>query len=283
MVFARISTLSLLVLLCQSFLGLPQDQSADLAKSESLPSAESVIEQHILARGGYELLSSISTMHTVWEKNENGKNWKFERWRLPNMKYSEKWIDEKLDRTAGSWVADSTSNLEDLRGLSWYQRPGSPAVELNRQNLAEHLASTAQIERATSWGSTCKSISCDAIEKVNGRRCYRLSFFESNDTVTSRFFDVETGFLLKRIKTEFYSGKSVVTRTYSDHVPCDGLVSPRTETIDSSSGHQVWRVVKVEHSVEIDADLFQIPDQIKVAIEVMARNVTDIAKKNSSK
>ena len=280
---SRIAILSLLALSCQSSFSLAQDKSGDANALAKLPSAKSVIEKHILARGGYELLSSITTMHTVWEKQENGKTWKFERWRLPNQKYSVKLVDGMLDRTAGTWVADSSRGANKLRGISWYQRPGNPAVEISGQSLTEHLTSTAQVERAASWIATCKSVSCDAIENVNDRPCYRLNFLESNNTVTSRFFDIETGFLLKRIKTEFYTGESVVTRVYSDHQPSDGLVIPRTETIDSESGHQVWRIVEVEHSIEIDSNTFEIPPQIMASIDILAAKVADVTKKNSAK
>ncbi len=256
--FIGLSSLILLFSLCNSSFG----QAVDPA----LPSAEDVIDQHILATGGYEYLASMSSMHTVWTKTEGVNEWKFERWSVPGQKYSERSLNGQIQQTDGCWVAESSKENAILSGVAWRQRGENDLHIQANAELHESLLATVTVDETTHWFDRCESVRCVAKTKIDGKACYQLKFVGRDGEESDRFFDVESWYLVCKVSVEHQTGGSVVTRNYSNHKKIGDVVVATKQTIISNNRRDVWEIQSFEHDAEIDIELFDVPERVRIAI-----------------
>lgn len=241
------------------------------ANKELLPAKE-VIERHILESGGFELLSSMSTMHVVWTKLHNGSEWKFERWRVRGQDFAQRSIDGEVKHSLGCWVADPEVDDQSLQGVVWTQT-GDRVFLQGGDRMKERLAETATIDDRTKWFETNKSIETTGITKVNGRDCYRLEFRGHGKELTHRFFDTET-FMLRRkdrFDTEANSGQQ--TQTFSDFKKVGSFMMPMTQAVISEHRMDVWKVESIEFDSEIDIDQFPVPGEALAAMDKVLKRI----------
>ena len=263
--FAR----SLVLLSSLILLSVLLDAANGQEAADTLPSAEEVIERHILFKGGYEYLSSLTTMHVVWTTEKDDHVWKFERWRMPSQKFARKTCDGKPFLTKGCWVADEPSETGELQGVSWNQNANRNPVFHRATTLQENLMNTASIDGATLWTERSSSIKIVGIEKVEDSDCYHLTFTGLDGSETERFFDVKTSQLLRTVSIEHETGGTVVMRNYSDYKQIGEILMPMKLQIVSATGIDVWKVESAEVDLEIDVEQFDIPLEVQVEIDRM--------------
>lgn len=230
-----------------------------------LPTAKEVIEQHILAIGGYEVLSSISSTRKVWTKKDSRGSWKFERWRTPGQKFATNSLDGNVVRTYGCWVANPSAGVKSLKGVGWEQYGDHVQIQ-NRRALQENLVDSATIDDRTHWFERHKSIEVKGKEKVGGRDCYLLEFTNLDEEVSNMCFDCETFYRVQAIGAEHRSGGTEVTRTYSGFKEVNGIVVAMEQKIVSDLGTDVWQLKEFEHDGEFDIEAFPTPNSVLALI-----------------
>ncbi|QEG23142.1 hypothetical protein [Mariniblastus fucicola] len=250
------------------FIWQPVVPNAFAMQQESgLPTAEQVLDRHILAIGGYELLSSISSTHTVWRKSDPSGEWEFERWRVPGRFHSIR-RSELSTTTYGCWVADRNLKSDSLSGVSWQVSRGRVTFH-GGDALGESLIDAATIADVIQWQERYESIKCKGIVGVSGKRCHVLEFVDARQNTTTRCFDVETNFLIQKTGVEHRSGTRQVIRTYSKHKKYGDVVIPTRQIIESPSGTDVWTVTLFELDHQFDMDQHFVPDVARIAIDRM--------------
>ena len=264
----RLFCVSVFLTVCDAQQVESASASAQKDKTANLPTAEQVIDRHIMAKGGYEVLSSISTMRTVWTKTDGRGKWKFERWRIPGRKFAEQSLDGEIERTIGCVVANPSADVKSLKGVSWWDSGNGIRLEGGLE-LQENLVDAATLDNTTRWEERYKSVVIKGIEKLHGKECYLLEFTNHDDEVAKQYFDVETYYRVCSIKIEHDSGGREVTRTFSNFKEIDGIVVSMKQTIDSASGQDIWEIQEFEHGREIDFDDFPLPEEVAAAFEAI--------------
>jgi len=226
------------------------------------------VERHILAKGGFEVLSSISTLRTVWTKKVGDGEWRYERWRVPGQKFARTSLNGGPEWWYGCWVANPSAEVNSLEGIGWSTYGNNVQIE-RAQELKENLIDTATIDDTTRWFDRNESIVAKGIEKLDGKECYVLEFTNSDGEVAKRYFDTETYHKVCSIQIEHDSGGERVTRKYSNFKKFNGIVIAMKQTINSRSGTDVWEVKEFEHDSEFDFDELPMPDEVQVLIHRM--------------
>ena len=241
-----------------------------------LPSPDEVVERYILAKGGYELLASISSSHIVWKYVDNGVEWTFERWTVPGQYYAERSRNGELDQTYGCWVAPKKSAAGKLAGVAWRKRMDREVYMKQGVELQQTLVESLFVDGSTRWSDRTKSVKCVAKKKMDDRECYQLKFVAHDGVETDRYFDVETGYLRCTVTDENGTGEKV-TRKFANHKLIGDVVVAMKQTIISDTGTDVWEIQSFERDVDIDIDRFELPEQVRFAIND-ERSKTELAK-----
>ena len=93
---------------------------------------------------------------------------------------------------------------------------------------------------------------------------------------TDRYFDVETGYLRCTVTDENGTGEKV-TRKFANHKLIGDVVVAMKQTIISDTGTDVWEIQSFERDVDIDIDRFELPEQVRFAINDQ-RSKTELVK-----
>jgi hypothetical protein len=233
----------------------------------SLPSAEEVMDQHILAVGGYELLESLSTTHVVWECSKGNKVWRYEAWKIPGQQYARRLLNGEPEYEYGCVVSESRGKWAKLHGVAWRQRSGNSVSMHRGSELQSWLRDTCVMATNVHWREAYKSVRCVGTAKINNVDCYHLRCVLHDEVESHRYYDIKTGYLIRHIGVDQKADGSVVTRTYSDHERCGDVVVARTLKSSSDRGTYVWKLEEIEWDEELDMDLFFVPEQVRIAID----------------
>ena len=253
---------SLILILSVSSAAVCQESKA------SLPSAEDVIEQHLLAIGGFEFLGGISSIHVAWETVEPGKNWRYEVWQIPGRQFIEMSVSGVVDHYDGVWLAESRGDWSKLRGVSWRQNMNNGVTTLRDGDaLQSQLIGACVMAGNLQWRDRFKSVRCVGVVEIDAVKCYHLKYLGHDDAEMHRYFSIETGYLRRQKQIDYRMNGVVVTRNYADHQRFDGVVIPKTQSFSTNKQTVVWKLTTFEYDEEVDVDLFIIPDVVQVAID----------------
>jgi len=207
-------------------------------------------------------------MHTVWEKSDSHGEWEFERWHIPGRVYAERRLNGEFNRAYGCWVANPMASDNELKGVSWWES-GDRSGLRGGDGLREKLVSAASIDGSTRWLNEYDSIICKSIKTKKGKPCFHLQFKEEDESISDRYFDIESGLLVCTVSVEHDTGGHRVTREYADYKEFSGILAATKQTIISQSGTDVWVIKKLEHEVELDLDQFYSPNIAQIEIDRM--------------
>ena len=114
------------------------------------------------------------------------------------------------------------------------------------------------------WRDLYEKVECVGPETVNDKECCKVVMTPKKGTPETSFYDKDTGLL---VKTE------LVIETAMGGLPVEGFVSDYRKEGDLLVAHQIDQVMSmakqvmmiqsVEHNVDMPADRFDLPDEIK--------------------
>ena len=162
--------------------------------------------------------------------------------------------------------------LDEYAGQQHILGPGKP---LRRQIESDQLSSMI---RETDTSSVLKpeqyykTMEVKGVEEVDGEKAYRLTLLpkDSNNPVDG-WYSVESGLLLKNVAVqESPQGEVSVETRYEDYKESEGelkIKQPRKMTMSIAGTKLVMTVDKAEANVEIPAEKFELPPEIKALAE----------------
>jgi len=197
--------------------------------SKPIPSgvtAETVVSNYLKAVGGMDNLKSINTLLTTADVTIVGAPFKPTatiKAMAPNKESMEMVIEgmgtvmqQKFDGTTGYKVQQGTK-------IPYSEK------EISDKNDEKGLFPELYVEAA--------NMVLESISKVEGKDAYKVVVTKGDDA-SSRYYDVETGFLVRTESTSEQGGQSITTTIdYSDYKNVNGVMLPYTQKI--TAGPQV--------------------------------------------
>ncbi len=114
------------------------------------------------------------------------------------------------------------------------------------------------------WRDRTKSVETVGIEDVDGKPAYKVVLTPKEGPIETRYFDKESGLAVKSTMT---------VATPMGQIPVEILQSDYREVDGVKVSHRLMQIVqaqevsitfdKIEHNVEIPADRFDVPEQVK--------------------
>lgn len=246
----------------QSFVE-PEKQS-----TEKLPDAESILEDAILAAGGYEVLGSISNWHSVSDGvSGHGEVYTYEFYQTEGNFFSRFSYEDGRVFERGV-VSDGTLTKDGKRsGFAWHVT-GGIVCEMHGDELQEYLRRRTSLKSGQAKDKRFKSATCVGREKINGKDAYKLLLVDHDGTTIKKYYDVESGLVLRRTCDEEFGGrKTEVVRNYFDYEMVGQQMVSKRQTVAYAG--QVWKyTTKVyETDIEIPEHIFEIPAELALKIE----------------
>jgi hypothetical protein len=126
----------------------------------------------------------------------------------------------------------------------------------------------AIFDRLAHWKAHMKRAECTGGADVNGRPAYRVVATPTLGTPETLFFDVESGLLVRTEMTVATAAGAVpLAAEPSDYRKVDGLLMAFSSRMKVMGQERVVTIEKVEHNVELPADRFALPPEIRALIK----------------
>ena len=216
---------------------------------EKLPSAKDVIDRYINAVGGYEILESIQTIHSVSRGHSGSGAFTYESFRAPGK-----------SRTTYLYDSDERTDRGLAQGVAWEINRGSPIREMAGEELEDFIHKNKFCISSPQWPNTFKTIEMDGIERAIDAECYKLKMTRANGEVTFKHFDIETGLLVRSECKEIFSETThTVIREYEDYRESGEIKTAFKQTIRFADSVFVFNTETIEFDSKIPASTFKLP------------------------
>jgi outer membrane lipoprotein-sorting protein len=126
----------------------------------------------------------------------------------------------------------------------------------------------AIFDRMAHWKDHLKSAECTGTADVNGKPAYRVVATPKAGSAQTLHFDKESGLVVRTESTvNTAAGPVTVVAEPGDFRRVDGILMAFSSRMDVMGQQRVVRVEKVEHNVDLPADRFTPPAEIKALIK----------------
>lgn len=238
--------------------GLPADASAS---KEDLPKAETVLDGFIEAAGGKAAYEKIKNqvIHGRLELSGSEIKATMKTYRAPPNKY---YLQVNIEGI-GMTEEGATDEHAWIRTSHW----------ANLKTGTEKAAGLrdAVFQGELHWRKLFKEVECTGVEKVDGKPCYRVVCTAPDGEQEARYYDKETRLLTKTgriVKSEH--GDFTLENYFADFKDVDGIKIPHKISVKASNNTQLITVEKIEHNVDIPADRFDPPADVKAKLPAPA-------------
>ena len=219
----------------------------------ALPTAQEVIDRYIEATGGKAAYASLKT------RRAEG-----------TFSMADLGVEAKMTVLLRSdecaVVTIDVPNLGTFRqgmadGIVWTIRPtDGPRILTGAEAAA--TARTLRMDSETNLNSYRDAQVVDVVA-LNGRAAYRMQLTAVADTLETRFYDVETGLLVRTIgKTGSALGDITVSSNFTDYEDAPPIRLPMKVQQMLPGASPESAMTKVEHNVDIPDAAFALPAEI---------------------
>ena len=119
------------------------------------------------------------------------------------------------------------------------------------------------------------SIETKSLEDVNGKPCYRVDFVSKTGVKESRWYDKDSGLLVKgSVDVQSQMGPIHAESTVDDYRDVDGLKVPFKTTQTGNGLTFVVTMEKMEHNVDVPKEKLALPEDVK---KLLAKQATQPA------
>jgi hypothetical protein len=226
---------------------------------EPLPKAEQILDKYVEAIGGLAALEKLNNRVSTGTMDIPAAGIKLSvavYQARPNKAYSiiESSVTGKIETgTDGTetWQKSATTGPQLMEGKE-------KAFQLH-MNI---------FDRMVYWRKVYKQVETAGIEDVAGKPCYKIIATPPDLTPQTLYFDKETILLVKfSLTTETQAGTIPVETTLSDYRRVDGIMLAHKSVIKTIGPERVATIEKCEHNVNLPADRFAPPAEIKALIK----------------
>ena len=232
---------------------------ATTAPAANLPAGKEVLEKYIEATGGraaYEKVKS-RVSHTTLEAPTMGIKGKVTIYQVaPDKGYIESVIEGvgKVEQGTDGTIAWERSSMMGGRILQGAEKDA----------LMRTLNINSELHPETYY----KSIQTVGTQDVGGKPAYKVELTTPAGTKETRFYDQQSGLLVRTESVQqSQMGEMKVAGTPGEYMTVDGIKMPKTVTQEMMGQKITLTIDKVEHNVDVPADKFAIPAEVKAQAE----------------
>lgn len=225
---------------------------------KKLPKARDVINKYVQALGGYELLESRKTVHYKASATKASDPFDYEVYIAENCYRS------TYHYKNGREFARTINN-----GVAWTTTNGVHRL-ITGEELDELLGRHKTMSPVTKWLDDHQKIEVVNRTKVNEKNALRLFFVNNQGHEKYRYFDEESGLLLRSIAVETYDQeRRRVIRDYLDYEMIGEALVPRTKRLASTTigtsrvRNYTFKIEDYEVDIKIPKGAFDIPKTIQ--------------------
>ena len=229
------------------------------AQEADLPTGEAIIEQYIEATGGKATRKSIHN-------------------RVTKGRFEIVGMGIEAPVTTYAAAPDKSYFLMESPSMGKYESgfDGEVAWEINTMQGARIKKGE---ERALAvregtfyaelhWRELYEKAECVGVESVNDRPCYKVVMTPKEGKPETRYYDKETHLLVKLTMTApTPMGDIPVEATPGDYKEVDGILIPHRAESMVFGQKRILVSESIEHNVEIPADRFELPEEVKVLLK----------------
>jgi hypothetical protein len=260
------------------------------ALADSLPKAEDILDQYIVATGGgkaYQMIHSRKVEATVTFSRKGFKMKNAGVYERPDKYYS---VSEVMTPSGmiPAWEAGSDGKIV------WDLAKGTQGSIFEGEEKGDRLISNS-IDPLFNWESHFKSVKTLDIEDVDGTPCYKVAMTPFEGTERTYYFEKDSHLVKKVVSSppkvdpgaegamisyvnnnELDEGmltqKDKDSYYFSDYKTVDGILLPHA--IRQVSGeYEILTVVidNIQNNIEISENQFDLPGRIKWRLETKVK------------
>lgn len=230
--------------------------TAAVAAAADLPKAETILDRYIEVTGGRAAYDKVHSEIEHGSMTINGITGTAVTYKAaPDkvlMEIEFQGIGKMLDGSNGT-VAWSSSALQ------------GPHVKDGEEKDTALLM--ARFDGDVNWRDLYTKAETVGTEDVDGKTCYKIVMTPKAGKPMTRFYDKESGLLVKAIVTAKSAMGEVTVESTLDDYRKDGDILRAHKTTNKAMGQQFSVTVdKVEYNPDIPASKFDLPDDIKALL-----------------
>lgn len=234
---------------------LAQDHAAPPADATAMPTAEAILEKFIEKTGGratYEKMQNRLTKGAVDFAAQGIKGTSTTYQARPNK------LATIIDFPQFGKQQQGTDGTD-----AWEMSMMGPRL-LEGEELATALRQAA-FNSELRWKELYKEAKVVGVEDVNGKGAYKLELVPQGEGLkTTQFFDKESGMLVKSVTiAKGPAGELPLESIPDDWRDIDGIKIPFKTTVSAGVTNFTVILEEVKHNIEIPADTFAMPEEVK--------------------
>lgn len=216
-----------------------------------LPSVDDVIAKYVKAVGGKDAIGKVKTrvMKGKFSLPDMGMEAPMEIYLQPPNMYNMVNVEAMGIVIEFGVSGDVVWQVNPMEGNSIVE--GAQKGELLRQASLEPLAE---------WKKHYEKAEVAEETTVNDKKAYKVVFTPKDGDPQTMFFDAESGLI---VQTEAIQDGMPVTTAVEEYKEFDGVKIPTKMTSSGGMMNPVITFSEIEQNVEIPAEKFALPDEIK--------------------
>ena len=233
--------------------------AAAQAPTSPLPTGEAVLAKYVEATGGAAAYDAVKTRVTQARMEILGANVvvSLTMYAAPPSNIYTVAESEAIGRIE-SGVSD---------GIAWENSAMRGAI-VKEGVERDDMLRDAIFDRLAHWKEHLKSAECVGTADVNGKAAYRVAATPKSGSPQTFYFDGESGLLVRVETTVTTAGGALpVVAEPGDYRKVDGIMMPFTSRMKVMGQERVVTIEKVEHNVELPADRFALPAEIRSLVK----------------
>src|SRR5688500_4526028 len=228
-------------------------------EQQDLPAAEEVLRKYVEATGGAEAYHALKTQHATgtFSMPVQGMEGTFEL------------FQEQPDKFLAMVTLPGMGQIQTgLNGTTGWRTDSMQGPLLLEGEELKSLTRDADMQAALKPEEHYEKMEVKGVEDVNGEKAYHLVFTPKGSTnPIDAWYSVESGLQLKSASTQDTPmGQVKFENLLQDYRPIgeDGKLKQPHKIVTSGGGAEyVVTLEKVETNVELPADRFALPEEVK--------------------
>ncbi len=232
--------------------------STTTTRAEDLPKADTILDRYIEVTGGkakYEALKNV-----VFQANLEA---------APGMSLKLKSYQAPPDKMYVAVEIPGMGQSEQgySNGVAWEKTAGMPP-RIRSGDEATEFKNDAEFNRELRWRDAYKEVKTLGVEDVDGKPAYKVELIPKEGETAQNLYDKESGLLLRSLsKKKGPMGEATVEINFSDYKEAGGVKFAHKMVVKSGPQAVTMVFEKYEVNVDIPADRFDLPADVKALAE----------------
>ena len=225
------------------------------AQDAKLPDAEKILDKYVEVTGGKDAYAKLNNRVTKATLDFTAQGFKAKVTiyaARPNKLYS---VAE----------AEAFGKIEKgTNGEVVWEKSMMTGAQIKEGDEKASILRSAEFDAVTNWRKLHKKVECVGVEEVDGKPCYKIVMTPNDGEPETRYYDQKSGLLVKtEMKLKMPMGLIPMEIFASDYKKVDGVLVPHKARVSVMGQERIMTTDSIEHNVELPADCFAVPEEIK--------------------